>query len=144
MPPVADPLRYGTLVVVGGGCYGSYYVRQLGRAALADALRAERVLVIDRDSACRVAAELRSAAEANVELVVSDWTTFFDSYLGDAAARAGASEGEPPDAIVPSPLMPHLMYEWILGRARDRWPGRSVETRPLDRAPSTMTASPVT
>ena len=124
--------HYGTIVVVGGGCYGSYYVRQLGRAALADALRAERVLVVDRDPACRVAAELRSAAEANVELVVSDWTTFFDSYLGDAAARAGASEGEPPDAIVPSPLMPHLMYEWIERRARARWPERTIETRPLD------------
>ena len=124
--------HYGTIVVVGGGCYGSYYVRQLGRAALADALRAERVLVVDRDPACRVAAELRSAAEANVELVVSDWTTFFDSYLGDAAARAGASEGEPPDAIVPSPLMPHLMYEWIERRARARWPDRTIETRPLD------------
>src|SRR5207248_2590013 len=24
--------RYGTIVVVGGGCYGSYYVRQLRRA----------------------------------------------------------------------------------------------------------------
>ena len=26
------------------------------------------------------------------------------------------------DAIVPSPLMPHLMFEWILERARERWP----------------------
>ena len=124
--------HYGTIVVVGGGCYGSYYVRQLGRASLADALGAERVLVVDRDPACRVAAELRSAGETNVELVVSDWTAFFDSYLGDAAARAGASEGELPDAIVPSPLMPHLMYEWIERRARARWPNRMIETRPLD------------
>jgi hypothetical protein len=124
--------HYGTIVVVGGGCYGSYYVRQLGRASLADALGAERVLVVDRDPACRVAAELRSAGETNVELVVSDWTAFFDSYLGDAAARAGASEGGLPDAIVPSPLMPHLMYEWIERRARARWPDRTIETRPLD------------
>ena len=124
--------HYGTIVVVGGGCYGSYYVRQLGRASLADALSAERVLVVDRDPACRVAAELRSAGETNVELVVSDWTAFFDSYLGDAAARAGASGGELPDAIVPSPLMPHLMYEWIERRARARWPHRTIETRPLD------------
>jgi hypothetical protein len=52
--------RYGTIVVVGGGCYGSYYVRQLGRASSADALSAERVLVVDRDPACRVAAGLQS------------------------------------------------------------------------------------
>jgi hypothetical protein len=124
--------HYGTIVVVGGGCYGSYYVRQLGRASLADALVAERVLVVDRAPACRVATELRSAGEANVELVVSDWTAFFDSYLGEAAARAAAGEDEPPDAIVPSPLMPHLMSEWIERRARARWPNRIIETRPLD------------
>jgi hypothetical protein len=124
--------RYGTIVVVGGGCYGSYYVRQLGRASSADALSAERVLVVDRDPACRVAAGLQSERELKLELVVSDWTAFFDSYLGDAAARTEAGDGELPDAIVPSPLMPHLMYEWIERRARARWPQRVVETRPLD------------
>jgi hypothetical protein len=124
--------RYGTIVVVGGGCYGSYYVRQLGRASSADALSAERVLVVDRDPACRVAAGLQSERKMKLELVVSDWTAFFDSYLGDAAARTEAGDGELPDAIVPSPLMPHLMYEWIERRARARWPQRLVETRPLD------------
>jgi hypothetical protein len=124
--------RYGTIVVVGGGCYGSYYVRQLGRASSADALSAERVLVVDRDPACRVAAGLQSERKMKLELVVSDWTAFFDSYLGDAAARTEAGDGELPDAIVPSPLMPHLMYEWIERRARARWPQRVVETRPLD------------
>jgi hypothetical protein len=124
--------RYGTIVVVGGGCYGSYYVRQLGRASSADALSAERVLVVDRDPACRVATGLQSERKMKLELVVSDWTAFFDSYLGDAAARTEAGDGELPDAIVPSPLMPHLMYEWIERRARARWPQRVVETRPLD------------
>jgi hypothetical protein len=124
--------RYGTIVVVGGGCYGSYYVRQLGRASSADALSAERVLVVDRDPACRVATGLQSERKMKLELVVSDWTAFFDSYLGDAAARTEVDDGELPDAIVPSPLMPHLMYEWIERRARARWPQRVVETRPLD------------
>jgi hypothetical protein len=32
--------------------------------------------------------------------------------------------------------MPHLVYEWLLDRARARWPGRAVATRPLPRAPS--------
>jgi hypothetical protein len=130
--PLAPPQRYGTIVVVGGGCYGSYYVRQLGRAARAGALRAERVLVVDRDSGCRVASELASEKESNVEVVVADWTSFFDAYLAEAVARDDARSSEPPDAIVPSPLMPHLMYEWIERRARARWPARTIETRPLD------------
>ncbi len=129
MLPLA-PQRYGTIVVVGGGCYGSYYVRQLGRAAVAGALLAERVLVIDRDRGCRVSKELAGLPTSNVEIVVAEWSTFFDSYLG--AAALGEGETGAPDAIVPSPLMPHLMYEWIERRARARWPERHIETRPLD------------
>jgi hypothetical protein len=136
--PLAPTQRYGTIVVVGGGCYGSYYVRQLGRAARASALTFERVLVVDRDPNCRVALELAGGDTANVEVVVADWSAFFDSYLGALAAHdaPALSEDSPaPDAIVPSPLMPHLMYEWLERRARARWPHRTIEMRPLD-APS--------
>jgi len=128
--------RYGTVVVVGGGCYGSYYVRQLGRAVKADALGYDRLLVVDRDVHCRVAAERedrsreRFEGAPDPEVVVSDWSAFFARYF-DEASRDGATA----DAIVPSPLMPHLMYQWILARARKRWPNRLVETRPLDCPP---------
>lgn len=128
--------HYGTVVVVGGGCYGSYYVRQLGRAVKAGALGYDRLLVVDRDAHCRVATELtdpvreRADGVPDAEVVVSEWGEFFDRYFEDAA-RYGAAT----DAIVPSPLMPHLMYEWLLKRARKRWPGRVVETRPLASAP---------
>jgi hypothetical protein len=131
-------LEFGAIVVVGGGCYGSYYVRQLRRAARADAVRWERLLVIDRDPHCRVASMTPDPASAaddgHVELVVSEWSTFFRQYLDAAAADRPASQR---DAIVPSPLMPHLMFEWILERARRRWPGRDVGTKPLDAVPPT-------
>ena len=47
--------RYGTIIIVGGGCYGSYYLRQLRRAAVAGAIAWKRLVVVDRDPACRVA-----------------------------------------------------------------------------------------
>lgn len=130
------PLAFGSIVVVGGGCYGSYYLRQLRRAAQANAVRWERLLVIDRDPKCQVASTLFQSAreDDHVELVVSEWSTFFRRYLDDAAAAPAGSQG---DAIVPSPLMPHLMFEWILQRAHDRWPEREVGTKPLDAAPAT-------
>ena len=185
------PQRYGTIVVVGGGCYGAYYVRQLARAARAGAIVAERVLVVDRDPACRVArggwnaepgehggATVMEAAtrgrpagtgeravpkDASVAtslggpppdyevapptpadhhplpaLVIDtrDWREFFPAWLGAAAEKAHSVD-DARDAIVPSPLMPHLMYEWLLGRARARWPGRIVETGPLPQPPAT-------
>ncbi len=130
--------RYGTIVVVGGGCYGSYYVRQLRRAALAGAISWDRVLVVDRDPQCALVASgavsRLTALSDGIAVVASDWRAFFSSYLRDAASD---KNGSATDAIVPSPLMPHLMFEWIIERARERWPDRDVSTRVLGRAPET-------
>jgi hypothetical protein len=125
---------YGAVVVVGGGCYGSYYVRQLGRARTAGALTWDQVVVVDRDPACRVAQALAAGAVAapSVQVVVAEWTAFFKTYL-DAACADPTTTAR--DAIVPSPLMPHLMYQWLHGRAAARWPSRPVATRPLAATP---------
>ncbi|MGH7719244.1 MAG: hypothetical protein ACREON_10415 [Gemmatimonadaceae bacterium] len=133
----AEAQRYGTIVIVGGGCYGSYYLRQLRRAAGAGALTAEQVLVVDRDAECSVAtAEAQrsdgAASDLAVAVVAAEWGDFFDRFLSERAAAGCTGR----DAIVPSPLMPHLMYQWLARRAQRRWPERRIETRPLHRAPS--------
>ena len=111
-PPATQ--HYGTIVVVGGGCYGGYYVRQLRRARERDAIVYERLLVVDHDEDCAVA----RAGAADVEVVVAEWADFFAAYLGEAGAER--------DAIVPSPLMPHLLFQWLEHRARARWPSRKI------------------
>lgn len=160
---------YGTIAIVGGGCYGSYYLRQLGRARAAGAVDWRRVIVVDRDPGCRIARRLRgepapsttspaatatttttataaadgAAAAApddsgppppDTEFRMAEWGAFFDEWLGAAARDPDAHAL---DAIVPSPLMPHLMSDWLRTRARERWPGRPVETLPLPRLPHT-------
>jgi hypothetical protein len=117
------------VVIVGGGCYGGFYTGQLEAARRKDKLEYRRLLVVDRDPGCAVS---RTAGERR-ELVVRDWAEFFDDWLETAPEPPGT----PPDAIVPSPLMPHLMYEWLVRRARARWPGRPVESRPLPSGPAT-------
>ena len=123
---------YGTIVVIGGGCYGSYYVRQLGRAWKADAVRWQRLVVVDRNPECRVATAGAIPGVSGGEIVTSDWADFLDRYLADAGRDPTAADR---DAIVPSPLMPHLAYEWLERRAKSRWPNRRVERVPLERAP---------
>jgi hypothetical protein len=108
--------HYGTIAVVGGGCYGGYYVRQLRRARERDAITFERLIVVDHDEDCAVARE----RAGDVEIVVSDWSEFFARFLG------GDFFPHENDAIVPSPLMPHLLFQWLEQRARDRWPSRRV------------------
>jgi len=120
--------RYGRIVVVGGGCYGGYYVRQLGRAERAGAVEWAELLVVDRDPACAVAGLPTADRPPRTRLVVSTWEDFFATYL--AAAAAEPEHGD--DAIVPSPLMPHLMADWLVGRARERWPDRAVRIERLD------------
>jgi hypothetical protein len=130
-PDLAPPaVALGDVVIVGGGCYGRFYAGQLIRARERAAATWRRLLVVDRDPRCRVATEL--AGTASVELVVEDWAGFFDAWL----ARPEPGD-RPPDAIVPSPLMPHLMFDWLLRRARARWPDRTVERQPLPVGPGT-------
>ena len=111
-PPAAQ--GYGTIVIIGGGCYGGYYVRQLRRARERDAIAYDRLIVVDHDEQCAVARE----HAADLEVVIADWSDYFAAYLS-----RGAGAG---DAIVPSPLMPHLLFQWLEQRARERWPHRRV------------------
>jgi hypothetical protein len=123
----AGPQVYGTIIIVGGGCYGSYYLRQLRRARVAGALSWRRLIIVDRNARCAVAGDAVDA-----ELVVQPWADFFTEFLDLAAAD---SDGAGRDAIVPSPLMPHLLFDWVVNRSRARWPGRPVAIEPLPAHP---------
>jgi hypothetical protein len=119
------------VVIVGGGCYGTFYARQLLQAADRGKLSYRTLLIVDRDARCRFTLEI--GGQESCRLIVQEWTDFFDGYLSE---KSGSAD-EAGDAIVPSPLMPHLMYEWLVRRARSRWPGRLVQTRPLPAGPAT-------
>jgi hypothetical protein len=120
------------VVIVGGGCYGTFYAGQLERARDRGKAVYRRLLIVDRNPACQAGRHLKE--DDTRELVNQEWGAFFDDYLSHVEP---AVPGTPPDAIVPSPLMPHLMYEWLVRRARGRWPGRLIETRPVTVGPGT-------
>ena len=130
---VRETQRFGTIVVVGGGCYGGYYVRQLGRARRAGALEWDSLVVVDRDASCPVTLLPPTDRPGALRIATAHWSAYFEEFLGHAASEPGAHER---DAIVPSPLMPHLMADWLASRARARWPGRRVTAAPLDRPPA--------
>ena len=123
---------YERIVVVGGGCYGSYYVRQLLRAERAGAVTWQELIVVDRDAACAVSTLADGERPSRLRLVVAAWDEFFAEFLPAVTADLDRVT----DAIVPSPLMPHLLADWLAVRARDRWPGRSVRIAPIAELPS--------
>lgn len=122
------PLQFGEIVVVGGGCYGTFYTEQLIEARDRGKITYRRLLVVDQDPECQV--RRTRGDSSDYELVAEDWDAFFDAYLGETLN--GGRAISPNSVIVPSPLMPHLMFRWLLRRARSRWPDRTVATAPLD------------
>lgn len=130
-PRRSAPLAFGRIVVVGGGCYGGYYVRQLRRAVAAAAIVCDEVVVVDRDPACAVARE-RAAGDRLVRVEAAEWRAWLGRFLSEARGAAGENR----DAIVPSPLMPHLLRDWLLDAARARWPGRAARVGALDEPPA--------
>ena len=126
----AGVVTLGDVIIIGGGCYGTFYTGQLEAARAKGKASYRRLLVVDRNPDCQLTRELAPAEDR--ELVVEEWGAFLDRYL------AGAGQALVPEsAIVPSPLMPHLMYQWLLRQARRRWPSRLVETRPITQSPET-------
>lgn len=118
VPPLRD------VAIIGGGCYGSFYAKQLATARGRSGAEIERLFVVDRNPAC-------AAAGSGYPVVVSEWDAFLEVFLDAEPPLPGL----PDDAIVPSPLMPHLMATWLLGVVKRRWPGRSASlispSRPL-------------
>jgi hypothetical protein len=124
--------RYATVVVIGGGCYGAYYLRQLGRAVRGGALSIDRVVVVDHDAGCRVASAAPEEAGAlHWRLEVADWRSWLDQSLPRLS-------DEERSAIVPSPLMPHLFFEWLSDRAARRWPACSIGGAPVPSPPASV------
>src|SRR3954470_12521047 len=87
-----DTQRFGTIVVVGGGCYGSYYVRQLARAERAGALAWRALIVVDRDAHCQVAALPMAERPSALRVECAEWSEYFASYLARAATRPEDAE----------------------------------------------------
>ncbi len=118
---MSDVVRLRDVVVVGGGCYGTFYATQLAKAKHSGRAEFRSVIVVDRDPACRARRELPPAPDRS--FVTAEWGAFFDQFLGFAQ---GSRPLEPGDYIVPSPHMPHLMFEWLRRRAERRWPRRAI------------------
>lgn len=117
MSAPSPPARMRDVVVIGGGCYGTFYATQLARAKERGKAEFRTVVVVDRDDRCRARLELPDAPDRM--FVTSEWDGFFDRFLAPGRPSRAATER---DYIVPSPHMPHLMFQWLLRRVRARFP----------------------
>lgn len=113
-------------IIFGGGCYGSFYARQLVRAGQAGQPVSEIVVVDHNESP-----PARTAVSSPLlRCVRQDWDEFCDDYFGILSVDS-------PDQIVPPPFTPHLPLRWLLRQLpRDR-PDLIWSLEPLRRMPGT-------
>ena len=53
-----NALQLDEIVIVGGGCYGTFYTRQLVEARKRGKVEFRRLLVVDRNPECQAAPDL--------------------------------------------------------------------------------------
>lgn len=115
-------------IVLGGGCYGSFYTGQLIRAAEAGAIPRPEIVVVDHGEQPKAMREL--AGDPRVRHVRQDWDDFFDAHFEDLSADAE-------DQVVPPPFTPHLALAWLLRSLRSKRPSVSWEIEPFRQLPVT-------
>ena len=133
---VRDRSASARIVVVGGGCYGSYYVRQLGAGAARRRGRVGRAR--RRRSRSRAVPSRRCTPdERPPRTAARRWRSGSDYFDALPRRRPRAHpDAHVDDAIVPSPLMPHLMARVARGtRAASAGPIAPCRTEPLGAAP---------
>lgn len=115
--------------IMGGGCYGTFYARQLLRAHAAGALAVDEVAAVDRAEAPQVEREL--GGEPRLRVIRSDWEDFLDAHL------AGPDALRPDDQLVTPPFTPHLALAWLLRALPREWPEWEWGLEPFRRFPGT-------
>lgn len=115
------------VTIIGGGCYGTFYAGQLAVALGRGRIVARSITLVDRDPSCRAARD--AGLEPPFHLELADWASYLDRWLD----RPPPEAGDPDDAIVPSPLMPHLMAEWLMRWAVRHGAGREVALVPVEQ-----------
>ena len=115
-------------IILGGGCYGTFYVRQLLRARAASALTFNEVVIVDHGA--ESAAQRAFEPTAGLRFVQSEWDDFFDQYLESVTPAS-------PDQFVPSPFNPHLGLAWLRRSLAASHPDCSFRLEPFSQLPGT-------
>ncbi len=110
------------IIVIGGGCYGSFQTRRLLKAIDAGRIDAgAKIMVIDRNESPPARAEF--AGNDRVTLVKSDWSSYLTGYFLEYEHGSGGH-------LIPAHIAPHLLFEVCSNFLRARG-GYAVEFVPV-------------
>lgn len=112
-------------IILGGGCFGSFYTRQLLRAQKT----IENIHVIDLKQNCQVFLE-QGDGGGKIVYHIQDWKEFFLPYLREKIndARLGKSIA---DHYVPPTFAPHVLMEVFLDIFQKDFPQVKIGPEPM-------------
>jgi hypothetical protein len=113
-------------VIFGGGCYGTFYARQLLRAH-EKGISVSEIVIVDHNESPAARNTINSPI---ARFVKQEWDDFCDVYFGTLSADAA-------DQIVPPPFTPHLALAWLLRRLPKDRPDLRWSLEPVRRFPGT-------
>jgi hypothetical protein len=119
-------------IILGGGCFGSFYVRQLLRGGRR--IGVGTLHVVDHDSNCRVRQEF--GVSHPIQYHVQDWKDFLFPYFDRCLERRAAGE-DIEDHYVPPTFAPHVLMELFIEKARSEFPKATFEKNPFEDAVGT-------
>ena len=115
-------------IVIGGGCYGTYYCRQLLRGATR--LGLEKITVVDQVVDCQVRRDIQ---DPRIEHITQDWHQFFLPYFHDQV-RQGREGILLTDHYVPPCIGPHFIFELFEAELKQEYPGITLNHLPVETA----------
>lgn len=108
------------IVIIGGGCYGSGYLRQFRKARARGKLPEAAWIVLDRDPGCRAVGERE--AQDPLAFRTGEWRDLLAGLLASGELGAG-------DLVVPSPFQGSLVSDWLQDEAKAA--GRMLSPLPI-------------
>lgn len=87
------------IFILGGGCSGVQYAQRLLSAQRAKKINFDRIVIVDRKSACKAKKFLKAGS---ADFIRSDWVRFLSEYIKKSSSKTK-------DFIVPSHAAPHLL-----------------------------------
>lgn len=102
-------MKKAKFIIFGGGCYGTFYTRQLLRAADKTEISEPEIIVVDHNANPKAN---EHASDPRVEIRRADWDDFMDEYMRSVDVACN-------DQFVPPPFTPHLALAWLLRRLNE-------------------------
>ena len=91
------------IIVIGGGCYGTFQTRRLLKAIEAGRIdRDSRIVIVDRNESPPAMAEFVN--DRRIVFAKADWSSFLSDYFLNYSGGSG-------DQLIPAHIAPHLLFE---------------------------------